>query len=453
MNRGNHMAKITRYRSKGFVATALIILWTVQSPTCASAINLYQSGSSQGVMQFGAATGAGTLYQPSQSTTANVGFGGNVGIGCSGINPQAFIQSINPTQIINSFKNTLIGGAQSALENYLLATAYSNPTLASVMNMENKTLNMNFSQFASQCSTQQAKAMGANMGARKMASAHNECFQQQIQSGVGPSQAYNNCINTNSALDSIVSNHLPESFGNIGFLSKYTNMNVTTKIESMMGLLQNVKVGNGSGGQATMEVKPPETTVYRMNTNMASHIAYALDEILGGTPASQIPDCTSTDLNTPETGVATGAGACLPTQARNIVGTSGFQAAEELPPNAQSLYVSALSGQIAIADIRAQIIRLYSEVNQMTLKVQAAGATGSSTSATTTALLNKKKNLLAQIADLQNQVNSMQNYENAKTKVAQTEVAGVELNNSQIHSLARMHTPAPTPQYTPLGAL
>jgi outer membrane murein-binding lipoprotein Lpp len=229
---------------------------------------------------------------------------------------------------------------------------------------------------------------------------------------------------------------------------------VTTKIESMMGLLQNVKVGSGSGGQATMEVKPPETTVYRMNTNMASHIAYALDEILGGTPASQIPDCTSTDLNTPETGVATGAGACLPTQARDIVGRSGFQAAEELPPDAQSLYVSALSGQIAIADIRAQIIRLYSEVNQMTLKVQAAGATGSSSaSATTTALLNKKKNLLSQIADLQNQVNAMQNYENAKTKVAQTEVAGVELNNSQIRSLAKMHTPTPTPQYTPLGAL
>jgi hypothetical protein len=229
---------------------------------------------------------------------------------------------------------------------------------------------------------------------------------------------------------------------------------VTTKIESMMGLLQNVKVGNGSGGQATMEVKPPETTVYRMNTNAASHIAYALNEILGGTPASQIPDCTSADLNAPETGLATGAGACLPIQARNIVGTAGFQAAEELPPNAQSLYVSALSGQIAIADIRAQIIRLYSEINQMTLKAQATGTIGnSSTTATTTTLLNRKKDLLAQIVDLQNQVNAMQNYENAKTKVAQTEVAAVELNNSQIRSLANSHTPAPTPQYTPIGAL
>lgn len=422
----------------------------------AQASALYSSGDGENTMQFGAAIGSGSLYSPSSSATANIGFNGSLGVSCSGINPEAFIKSINPKAIINKFKNTLIGGTQSALENYLLATAYSNPTLASVMNMENKTLDLNFSQFASQCSMQQAKAMGANMGARKMAQAHNECFEQQIANGVGASQAYTNCVNSSSALSSIVSNNLPESFGNLGFLKKYTDMNVTTKIESLMGLLQDTKVGDNSNGQASVVVKPPETTVYDMNKNMQTHVAYALNEILGGTPSSQIPNCTSSALNKPAA-TDSGSGACLPAQARNIVNSSGFSAAQELPPQAQTLYVSALSGQIAIADIRAQIIKLYQAVEKTTLKLDASKSSSSSSSstpsATTTDLLNKKKSLMKQIAMLQNQVNAMQNYENAKTKIAQSEVAAVQLNESQIKNMRTDNEPNPVQNVNPNGVL
>ncbi|MDD5278639.1 MULTISPECIES: hypothetical protein [Acidithiobacillus] len=421
--------------------------------SAAQASSLYSSGDGENTMQFGAAIGSGSLYSPNSSATANIGFNGSLGVSCSGINPEAFIQSINPTAIINKFKNTLIGGTQAALENYLLATAYSNPTLASVMNMENKTLNLNFSQFASQCSMQQAKAMGANMGARKMAQAHNECFEQQIASGVGASQAYTNCVNSSSALSSIVSNKLPESFGNIGFLKNYTNMNVTTRIESLMGLLQDTKVGDNSAGSASLVVKPPETTVYDMNANMQTHVAYALNEILGGTPASQIPDCTSSALNKPAA-ADSGTGACLPSQARNIVGSSGFSAAEELPPQAQSLYVSALSGQIAITDIRSQIIKLYQDVEKTSLKIASSSSSTSSTaSATTTDLLNKKKSLMKQISMLQNQVNAMQNYENSKARIAQSEVAAVQLNESQLRNLTNQNEPNPVSNTNPNGVL
>jgi len=428
-----------------------IAIFSISPLALASDIQLYDSGTPTSTMQFGAAVGAGSLYQPSNSATANIGFSGNIGIGCSGINPQAFIQSINPTQIINNIKNTLISGSEAGLENYLLATAYSNPTLASVMNMENKTLNAKFNMFASQCSMQQAKAEGAALGARKMAEAHNECFEQQIAAGVGPSQAYNNCIDTNSALSAIVSNKLPESFGNIGFLKNFTNMNVTNRVESLLGLVQDTKVGDNSSGKAAVEVRAPTTTVYKMNANMASHVQYALQQILAGTPASQIANCTSADLNKPASSYS---GACLPAQARNIVDSSGFKAAEQLPPTAQNLYASALSGQIAIADIRGQIIKLYNQIDEMELKNKSTAKT----KATTNAFLKKKEDLMKQISALENQVNAMQNYENAKTKIAQTEVAAVELNESQIASEAKMvpHIPYHSNQQVspnPLGVL
>lgn len=425
-------------------------LFLISMPAFGSDVQLYDSGTPTSTMEFGAAVGAGNLYQPSNSASANVGFSGNLGIGCSGISPQAFIQSINPTQIINKFKNTLISGAQSGLENYLLATAYSNPTLASVMNMENKTLNANFNMFASQCSLQQAKAEGAQMGARKMAQAHNECFEQQIASGVGPSQAYNNCVDSSSALSDIVDNKLPESFGNLGFLKNYTDMNVTAKVESLLGLMQDTKVGSNGAGSDSLVVRAPKTTVYKMNANMASHVQYAIQQILGGTPPTDIANCTAKDLNQP---AASYSGACLPTQARNIVDSSGFKAAEQLPPSAQNLYASALSGQIAIADIRAQIIELYNKIDELELDQKKAQA-----KTTTANFLKKKTDLLKQITALENQVNAMQNYENAKTKIAQTEVAAVELNQSQIASEAKMVPHAPysansESSPSPLGAL
>jgi hypothetical protein len=415
-----------------WIATALLM---ISVPALASDVQLYENGTPTSTMEFGAAVGAGNVYQPSNSASANVGFSGNIGIGCSGISPQAFIQSINPTQIINRFKNTIISGTESGLENYLLATAYSNPTLASVMNIENKTLNANFNMFASQCSLQQAKAEGAQMGARKMAQAHNECFEQQIASGVGPSQAYNNCVDSSSALSDIVDNKMPESFGNLGFLKNYTDMNVTSKVESLLGLMQDTKVGKNSSGSASLLVRAPRTTVYKMNANMASHVQYAIQQILGGTPPSDIANCTAKDLNQPASGYT---GACLPTQARNIVDSSGFKAAEQLPPSAQNLYASALSGQIAIADIRAQIIALYNQIDELELQQKKAAE-----KTTTAAFLEKKTDLLKQISALENQVNAMQNYENAKTKIAQTEVAAVELNQSQIQSEATMAPHAP----------
>jgi hypothetical protein len=77
---------------------------------------------------------------------------------------------------------------------------------------------------------------------------------------------------------------------------------------------------------------------------------------------------------------------------------------------------------------------------------------------TTAAFLKKKTDLLKQISALENQVNAMQNYENAKTKIAQTEVAAVELNQSQIKSEAAMVPHAPysansEASPSPLGAL
>lgn len=380
-----------------------------------NAYALYGAGDSMGDLRFGANIGAGSgYYNPDgPSAGANVGFGGHAGLSCSGLNYQAYIRSINPNEVVKKYIDVYTKGAQAAAFNYLLSLAYSNPTVASILDTMNNDYSQQFSAFAKQCSLDEAKRMGAERGARKMAEAKNECYESQVKAGVGAAQAYDNCKSESSAFSYVAIHSLPASKAIGDFLKDYTNIDVNQKMDSMLGLFgDQVVTSNG------LEMKPPKTTIYAMNENVARRTRIALQMIMNGMPGSSIRNCTGQDLMDPPMGANNPADACLPAETRGVVATPGFAAANQLEPGARNMYVDALSSQIAIASIRDNLVNLENRIVQLTINPSADVSTDT--------VEKKKKELLGKISAMQGQADALQRLQVAKSQIAKTQIASLQ---------------------------
>ena len=384
----------------------------------------YGYGTGESSMYFGGRVGANTGYTP-PSNTYTFGFGGAVGIGCNGINFGSFMQGFNPQSLVNNIKNNLISGAQAYAENYLLTTIYSNPSLSSVLNMLNSNYEKQFNLFQNSCNAEQDKINGANKGAREMARTNNQCYESQVASGTNPVQAYNYCANQGNALTYAVQNNLPSTQGINTFLNDNVNETIPqTEHTLVTSLLPDQKVGTGG-----VEYRPPQSTVYQMTSNIQLETEAALEQVLdGSTQRADIPACTATD----ETTLPSAGYACLPGQAAAVASSPAFMAAQQLSANAQGLYISALSRQIAVAAMRGNILKLSNMVAQLAPKASASSSsTSTTTSAGTKEVIDRMKAMQKQIGRLQQQLNDEQDYANAKAVAARTQILAMTAVNQQ----------------------
>ncbi len=385
---------------------------------------LYAERANAQELRFGATIGSGVRWMPhTPQTSASVSFGGRAALTCSGLDYSGFLRTFDAKAFLNDMKNQLVAGAQGAVATYLITLAYSNPTLASVLDMMNQSYNEKFAMFQSACNAQEARQRGMERGARRMAEAQDQCYEEQVNRGVSPSEAYQSCANQ-STFGSVAA-ALPAGKETLEFLRSYTTLNVTREIEALLGLLPDERV-SASGH----EVRPPRISLHAFNANIEARTANALGQVLAGASPVALRDCTIDDyLNAP----ISPADACVAPTAANLLQTQAFLAARQLSAEARRLYVDALASQIAITAIRGAVLDLMSQVKKMDVK---AGA-----GAQATEVVNRKAQLEEQIALLRTEADALQKHQEAKAGAARTQILALEMVSRQINRVEQSATP------------
>ena len=350
--------------------TAWALLAATGSAAAQSAVNFsqdaaeYQATASASDAKFGAQLGAGTKWQSASaappSAPGTVGFGGGVRLGCSGVDFNGFLRSFDPAEILAEMRTALLGGAQAAASNYLITLAYASPTIASVLDMMDKKYTARFSAFAQTCDAQAARSRGQDRGARAMAAAGDQCYDQEVARGTGPTEAYRRC----SIQHSFDGLNLPAAASTADFLRTYTHVDVTPQVEALLSLLPDERVQNGA-----FQMQAPRTTVAAMANRLRVQGRLALEQLDTGVPASSIPICDAGNM----LGTAESPSGCLPADAAPLVTSSAFRSSRLLGSASRALFNDALSTQIAIGNMYNNLLELFQQSARIDLRATDTG--------------------------------------------------------------------------------
>jgi hypothetical protein len=373
--------------------------------------NTLYNGTDVAGARFGAHIGAGAAHR-SPSVNANAGFGGKATLSCSGIDFNGFLQQFNPAELKNELSSTVLNGAQAAVTNYVMMLAFSNPTIASVLDMMDQRFSARFNAFAEQCNTAQARARGESEGARQMAAAQDQCFSRRMQDGDSPTEAFRACAKAST----IAALNLPATEDLRSFLTKYSSVNVTQEVESLLGLLPDSKT-TSSGVQA----RPPVATVSSAQGNVADWVANALLAILNGTDPNTIADCAAQVVNQPVSGASD---QCIPASAGAMVRSPAFLSARLLTEAEQKLYVAALSEQVGAVELRARLVLLRQELARMTPKPD--------TQASADDVGARRDAVLKEVQKLESDAQALEAVTAAKAQLARTQILAMQRASARV---------------------
>jgi hypothetical protein len=419
---------------------AILVLSAVLCATEARAGGgpMYGAMATSQEIRFGGTVGSGAAWTPSTpQTLGSVGFGGHASLTCGGLDYGGFLRGYDVGDFLREMRNQFMDGAQAAAMNYLIVLAYSNPTLASVLDTMNQSYSAKFGSFQLACNAQQARRQGLNQGARRMAAAQDQCYEAQVRGGASPTHAYQACAGEETL--GPIATQLPAGKSIVDFIRDHTSMQMTPAVASLFGLLSDTRVGENG-----LEVSPPKVTLYQFNRNVEVRIGKALQRVLEGEPPSTIPDCSS-EMYFAE--AADPAAACLPANFAGVIQSSAFLSARQLSISAKQLYSDALSSQIAIASTRSAILDLMSQVKQ--LNPRDGGGAGASD------VIERRKELEEQIALLQREADALQAFQQAKANTIRTQILAMDLSSTAARSLD-LDAPARAPSglvYDALRAL
>ena len=393
----------------------LALVLTLLLPASAAISSTYGDGMTGYDARYGAAVGASAhwapAYAPASRYSAGVGFGGNVALSCSGIDFQGFLKAFNPVELLTEMKNTLINGAQAAVASYLIMLAYSNPTLASVLDMLDKKYTARFDGFAQACNAQQARRRGEEMGAKRMADAEDQCFAQQVAKGSSPTEAYRVCAN----IQTFGSFDLPALKQTSEFLRRYTSLNMTNEMNGLLKLLPDEEITDGG-----MRMRPPALTTMQMYGNIENRSRNAIRSILDGKDPASIPECKEGDI----VGSNGNDVACLPGTAANIVNSPAFLSARLLSPPAAEMYTSAMSSQIATTAMHSNIYELRQQVAQMDVK--------DSSGAGAEEVVRRRESLLRSIDRVEKEADALRKVQEARSKLARTQILTLQKTQEEL---------------------
>ncbi len=412
--------KVAAFASLSIVASTVIFSVAAHS----AGTPLYGTGATSNELRFGGTIGSGTQWTPqTPQTIAGADYKGRMALTCSGLDYGGFLKGFNPSEYLTEIKNQFISGAQAAVANFLITTAYSNPTLASVIDTMNQGYSAKFNLFQSACNAQEAKQRGLDMGARRMAESQNQCYEEQVKGGASPTQAYQMC--SNESTFGPIASSLPAGKSTLDFLKGYTSINVTKEVESLLGLLPDERVADNG-----YQMRPPKISMHDLNQNIETRTGFAIDAVLNGLSPTSIPDCNLDDYMTATTSPAD---ACVPATVAGVIQSSAFLSARQLSPEGRRLYRDAMSSQLSIAAIRASILDLLSQVKQMDVK-DGAGAHA-------TEVIERKKSLEEQIGFMQREADAFQSFQQAKANLIRTQILATDLANQSIVKTEQARAP------------
>lgn len=355
--------------------------------------------------KYGTMVSAGAHWAPAYASasraSAEIGFGGNVALSCSGIDFKGFLHQFNPSELLTQMKDTLVSGAQAAVSSYLITLAYANPTLASVLDMLDKKYTARFDAFAQACNAKEARKRGEEIGARRMAEAEDQCFSAEIQGGASPTEAYRICANASTfgKMD------LPALKRTGDFLKRYTSLNLTAEMNTLLNMLSDEEITSDG-----MRMRPPTISTSQVYGNLESRAQSAIKSILGGADPSSIPECREGDLS----GESKAEAGCIPATAANLVNSPTFLSARVLSPSAVELYTSAMSSQVAMTALYSNIYELKQQVSQMDAKA------GSGVGAEE--VTRRRDGLLKQIDSVERQADALRKIQDSRVKLAKTQI-------------------------------
>lgn len=350
------------HKAWGLRATATLLALLVSHPSVAQTdapSTLYGNSATSNDARFGAQLGAGSQWDSGSSagkpSSGQVAFGGGMRLGCNGVDLNGFLRSFDPKEIIAEIRTSLLNGAQAAASNYLITLAYANPTISSVLDMMDKRYSARFSAFAQACDAQSARARGQDRGARAMAEAGDQCFDQETARGTAPSEAYRRC----SIQRSFNAFDIPATASTADFLRRFTNLNVTRELEALLALLPDQRVQGGA-----YQMQPPRLTVTGFSDRIRNQTRVALDRMDSGTAPSDIATCGPDDILASEPGRS----GCLPASAITLVTSSAFRSSRLLGDTSRTLFKDALSSQIALGALYAGLLGLSQQIARIDVK-------------------------------------------------------------------------------------
>lgn len=404
------------------------VAWAVCSGQ-AVALSPYDSGTTLSEARLGASLGAGSQWQsglPNQNSTPTVAtFRGSAQIGCTGVDFNGFLQTFSPSELITEMRNVVLGGAQSAVSNYLLMLSYANPSVASVLDMADKRYSARYNAFSQACQAQQARAQGQNHGNKAMAEASDECFAQAIDEGMSPTEAYRNC----SVTHRFGSMPLPAAASTIDFLKRYSSINVTGQLELLLGLLPDQRIEQG-----TYQMRPPIQTLATLSARIQQQTQRALDQIDAGQKPASVPDCTSAMLSAP----SNQPGGCLPLNARSLVTSPAFAASRQLTPAARAVFKDALASQVAVSSLYSSILDLYEQISRIDSNTDAAADAAHT--------VGRRQQLQHDVSQLAQQADLQVKAQEARASVVRSQLQALEelgqnLERKQINNPNRDSSP------------
>jgi len=382
---------------------------------------LYGAATTSQEIRFGGAIGSGAEWSPeSPQIGSSAGFGGRAALTCSGLDYGGFLNGYNAGDFLRELRNQFVSGAQAAAMNYLLVLAYSNPTVASVLDTMNQSYSAKFGSFQLSCNSQEARRQGMSQGARRMAAAQDQCYESQVASGASPTQAYQTCANEETL--GAVAAQLPAARSMLEFISQYTNLQPGSAFTALLGLLPDSRVG-----AAGLEISAPRVSLYQFSRNAEGRIAGALQRVLDGAAPADIPPCAAAIYMTPSAGAAD---SCLPADFAGVVQSPAFLGARNLSPDGKQLYRDALAAQIAVAATRGAVLELMSQVRQLDVRAGAGAAAAD--------VIERKKELQEQIALLQTEADALQAFQQSKANTVRTQILAMDLAAESVRRSASL---------------
>lgn len=393
-----------------------------------SGTGVYARGTSSYDASYGSRIGAGAhwspAYVPSARASAEIGFGGNVALSCSGIDFEAFLRQFKPKELLNQMKDTLISGAQAAVASYLITLAYSNPTLASVLDMMDKKYTTRFDAFAQACNAKQARLQGMNNGASRMAEAENQCFAQEVANGSSPTEAFRVCSNEQT----FGSFDLPALKQTDEFLKKYTNVNVTKEVATLLNLLPDEQI-TSSG----YKMRPAKMSTTQLYSNIEGRARLAVQAVLNGVDPATIPECSDEDLN----GKGSSSNGCLPPTAANMVNSPTFLAARLFSPASAELYTSAMASQISMTALYSNIYELKQQVNQMDAK--------DNSGAPAAEVVRRRDSLIKSIDGLEREADGLRRVQDSRIRLSRIQITTLEKAREELEARSDQANNQPAP--------
>jgi len=350
---------------------------------------------------------------PSSSPLSMAEFRGISGQSCASLDFNTFLHRFDPHELLAELRQSLLSGAQSEISNYLVALAYSAPTLVSVLEMTDRQVAARFNAFAQTCASQQVRASGLQDAERRLARASEQCFAREIARGTSPTDAYRQCSVARN-FDNLT---IPAALSTIDFLRRHSDLVVTPRIEFLLALLPDERIVGGN-----YQVRPPKTTLVSFSDALQVRSRLALDHLIDGTALSTIAECTPDSMLDPS------GPACLPRSATTVVGSPAFRGARLLRPEARSIFKEALSSQIAMTAVYSDLLDLAQQISRMNLR--------NDSDASANEILSRQRALQDQMMHMLSQADLQLKLQESKLKLARTQLLALERAQVGLHAAA-----------------